>query len=77
MMTGPEGLTAFQVQVAEIFFALPQSRGFVVAGGAGLLASQLIVRATQDLDLFASVPVASVLEAREGCVPRGTGPGRP
>jgi hypothetical protein len=28
------GLTPFQVAVAELFFSLPESDGFLVAGGA-------------------------------------------
>lgn len=39
-MTG-EGLTGFQVAVSEIFFELDESAGYVVAGGAALLASEL------------------------------------
>lgn len=65
LMTHAGELTAFQGEVAEIFFALPQSEGFAVAGGAGLLACDLIVRPTQDLDLFASAPVSSVAQARD------------
>jgi hypothetical protein len=60
-MTG--GLTPFQMEVAEAFFALPESRGFLLAGGAALLAQGLTGRPTNDLDLFTSrggpdVPVA-------------------
>lgn len=54
-MTG-EGLTAFQVAVSEIFFELDESAGYVVAGGAALLSSDLITRSTQNLDLFAVRP---------------------
>lgn len=57
-------LTIFQVQVARIFFGLKASDGYVVAGGAGLLASDLIARPTEDLDLFASAPISSVIEAK-------------
>jgi hypothetical protein len=34
---GPRGrheLTAFQLEVATLFFALPASKGFLLAGGA-------------------------------------------
>ncbi len=54
-MTGgdqPSELTAFQVEVARLFFALPESIGFLLAGGAGLLAQHLTHRPTRDLDLF-------------------------
>jgi hypothetical protein len=50
--TGP--LTAFQVEVARAFFALPSARGFLLAGGAALAAHGLTARPTQDLDLFTS-----------------------
>src|SRR5665811_2612153 len=57
-----QGLTAFQV--AQLFFALPESDGFLLAGGAALLASKLTTRPTQDLDLFTHSPVESVTVAR-------------
>lgn len=63
-MTRPAaGLTDFQVAVAKLFFSLPESNGFLLAGGAALAAQQLTTRPTQDLDLFTraggpSVPVA-------------------
>jgi hypothetical protein len=53
------GLTGFQVQVARIFFALPESAVFSVAGGAALIAQELVERETRDLDLFASPDRAS------------------
>ncbi len=63
-MTG-EGLSAFQVAVSQLFFELEESAGYVVAGGAALLASDLISRPTQDLDLFAGAPIVSVRPARD------------
>lgn len=52
---GPAGgLTEFQIEVAHVFFALPSSSGFLLAGGAALLAQQLTDRPTHDLDLFTS-----------------------
>jgi hypothetical protein len=36
--TGEPGLPAFQLEVARVFFALPASKGFLLAGGAALLA---------------------------------------
>jgi hypothetical protein len=45
-------LTAFQVDVAQLFFALPASDGFLLAGGAALAAQHLTNRPTQDLDFF-------------------------
>ncbi len=64
-MADPAFLTSFQVQVAGIFFGLRASDGYLVAGGAGLLASDLIARPTEDIDLFASKPTSSVVEARD------------
>jgi hypothetical protein len=53
--SGPTGgLTEFQVEVAHVFFELPSSSGFLLAGGAALLAQQLTDRPTHDLDLFTS-----------------------
>lgn len=43
------GLTDFQVEVTRLFFSLPASDGFLLAGGGALLASGLTTRPTQDL----------------------------
>lgn len=54
-MTGSDSvteLTPFQIEVAQRFFAMPESTGFLLAGGAGLLAQHLTNRPTQDRDLF-------------------------
>jgi hypothetical protein len=45
-------LTAFQMEVARLFFALPGSAGFLLAGGAALVAQHLTTRPTEDLDFF-------------------------
>jgi predicted nucleotidyltransferase component of viral defense system len=45
-------LTDFQIEVARLFFSLPASDGFVLAGGAALVAQHLTSRPTQDLDFF-------------------------
>lgn len=47
-----ESLTPLQVSAARLFFSLPQSVGFAVAGGAALIARGLIQRPTRDVDLF-------------------------
>ena len=47
-------MTAFQVEVARAFFALPSAQGFLLAGGAALVAHGLTAGPTQDLDLFTS-----------------------
>ena len=65
-------LTIFQVEVAHTFFRLNASEGYVVAGGAALIASDLIGRPTQDLDLFTSAPVVSVAAAKERSSKRST-----
>ena len=41
---GPPGLPPFQLEVARMFFALPASRGFLLAGGAALLAHRADAR---------------------------------
>jgi len=46
-------LTRLQIDVARAFFALPESVGFVLAGGAALIAQGLVARETDDLDFFA------------------------
>lgn len=52
--SGPaaHGLSNAHLLVAEAFFDLPASRGFVVAGGAALIAHGVVERFTDDLDLF-------------------------
>jgi hypothetical protein len=37
-------LTAFQLEVARLFFGLPESKDFLLAGGAALLAQHLTDR---------------------------------
>ncbi len=46
------GLSRFQERVAQTFFDLPEADGFLLAGGAGLIAHDMIHRPTHDLDLF-------------------------
>jgi hypothetical protein len=48
-------LSAFQLTVARLFFSLPASQGFLLAGGAALLAQHLTARPTEDLDFFTSL----------------------
>lgn len=67
-MHRPEQLTTFQVDLAGIFFALDASSGYLVAGGAALLASELIARPTEDLDLFTATPTTSVTQAKDAFV---------
>ena len=49
-------LTDFQVEVARLFFSLPTSERFLLAGGAALLAQHMTVRPTHDLDFFTATP---------------------
>lgn len=62
-MDRPARLSPLQVAVAEMFFRLDEAAGFLVAGGAALVASDLIARPTEDIDLFASAPTTSVSAA--------------
>jgi hypothetical protein len=61
-------LTAFQVEVARLFFSLPESDGYLLAGGAALAATDLTTRPTRDLDLFTHAPATSVAAACEAFV---------
>ena len=56
---------ALQLDVAKIFFSLDTASDFLVAGGAALVASNLIVRPTEDLDLSAATPTTSITEAKD------------
>lgn len=56
-------LTDFQIEVARAFFALPGSRGFLLAGGAALAAQGMTSRPTHDLDLFTAPGRGVVSEA--------------
>lgn len=58
-MDRPDQLTALQVDLTDIFFSLDAAKGYLVAGGAALLASDLIARPTADLDLFTAIPTTS------------------
>jgi hypothetical protein len=49
-------ITSLQRAVARIFFGLPESVGFAVAGGAALIARDLVDRETRDVDLFTVLP---------------------
>jgi hypothetical protein len=45
-------LSQGQLDVAAVFFGLPESEGFMLVGGAALIALQLVDRLTEDLDFF-------------------------
>ena len=59
------GLTDFQTEVVRLFFSLPGSSGFLLAGGGALLASGLTDRPTEDLDFFGEVGRSNVAVARD------------
>ena len=48
-----------------MFFALPASEGFLLAGGAALLAQHLTARPTEDLDFFTGPEQGHVPAARD------------
>jgi hypothetical protein len=54
-------LTPLQVEATQLFFSLPQSAGFAVAGGAALIEQGLIQRQTRDVDLFLLDRAASTI----------------
>jgi predicted nucleotidyltransferase component of viral defense system len=62
---GQPGLPPFQLEVARMFFALPASEGFLLAGGAALLAQHLTARPTEDLDFFTTPDRGYVRTARD------------
>src|ERR1700753_224719 len=62
---GPARLPPFQLEVARMFFALPASRGFLLAGGGALLAQHLTARPTEDLDFFTAPERGNVPAARD------------
>lgn len=68
----PGELTPLQVEATRLFFSLPQSTGFAVAGGAALIARGLIQRPTKDVDLFlldtAASTVASAVTSFEAAI---------
>ena len=57
-------ISPFQREVADAFFALPASRGFLIAGGAALIAAGVVERATDDLDLFGTRSTSNVSAAK-------------
>lgn len=70
-------LTDLQRVVLDLFFALPESEGFVLAGGAALVATGLTQRPTKDVDLFGSDMTAGIAGAADAleaaCTAHGWG----
>jgi hypothetical protein len=58
-------LTDFQTEVTRLFFSLPASNGFLLAGGGALLANGLTARPTQDLDFFGTPNLVDIVAARD------------
>lgn len=58
-------LTPFQLEVARLFFSLPAAQGFLLAGGAALLAQGMTHRPTQDLDFFTARGVGDLARAKD------------
>jgi hypothetical protein len=58
-------LTDFQLEVTRLFFSLPASKGFLLAGGAALLAQHLTTRPTEDLAFFTAPDRGHVPAARD------------
>jgi hypothetical protein len=58
-------LTEFQTEITRLFFSLPASSGFLLAGGGALLATGLTTRPTQDLDFFGAPGFVDVGAARD------------
>lgn len=61
-------LSRLQVDLAGVFFSLEEAADYLVAGGAALLARDLITRPTEDLDLFAAKPTTTVTAAKTAFV---------
>jgi hypothetical protein len=55
-------LSPLQEQVAALIAALPESEGFVLAGGAAMAAHSLLDRSTRDLDYFGGPTDAGVVQ---------------
>ena len=65
-------LTPLQLETLRLFFELPESKGFLLAGGAALVAQELTKRPTHDLDFFSAPGIASVPRAQEAVERAGT-----
>lgn len=52
MSTSP--ITAFQAEIAQVFFSLPETKSFLLAGGLALAAHGISERPTEDFDAFTS-----------------------
>lgn len=64
----PLRLSQFQLDVTQVFFALPESAGFLLAGGGALIAQGLVSRETDDLDFFADRVAGDVVAASDALI---------
>lgn len=75
MTESHSGLTAFQIELAQLFFSMPESTGFLLAGGGALIAQGIVPRPTDDLDFFTARGEGDVAKASDalidGCRKRG------
>lgn len=62
------GLSEFQIELANLFFSLPESAGFLLAGGGALIAQGIVPRPTEDLDFFTARQVGNVEAASDALV---------
>ena len=68
-------ITDFQVEVARVFFAMPEAGSFLLAGGLALAAHGLTERPTEDLDVFTSKAEDVGWLSRHSLAPLPTGSG--
>lgn len=61
-------LSDFQVELANVFFSLPESAGFLLAGGGALIAQGIVPRPTEDLDFFTSRHSGGVVAASDALI---------
>lgn len=71
------GLSDFQVEVANLFFSLPESAGFLLAGGGALIAQGIVPRPTEDLDFFTSRDLGNIQAASDALIAATTQRGWP
>lgn len=62
------GLSEFQIELANLFFSLPESAGFLLAGGGALIAQGIVPRPTEDLDFFTTRQVGNVEAASDALI---------
>lgn len=62
------GLSEFQIELANLFFSLPESAGFLLAGGGALIAQGIVPRPTEDLDFFTARQVGNVEAASDALI---------